>query len=313
MTLSTNFILISTLFLATKATFWRGARHSVPLQNVSRAQRNARSPNDRRQNWAEMMYADFARESFKRPNLRRRDMHGFRNFPVSQLNVPAQDGLFPQTFALWKNEATKEIVFALRGTPLTKLTKWANTDPTVRTDGWSDLEISANTFMTSDRARRGLKTLRAIQRQFPEHTINICGHSLGGTTALVILAQDSHNNVIEHETNPPRSAISAVYVYNPFHFYDSLGWPMETFYARAFGDTRCHAAFVCGDVLSAGTKQIAEEAHMPNDRLYITQLSDVVQRSMSWLFAHNIDGTNGAVCLLSPDYTLFGRPNTTNE
>lgn len=252
----------------------------------------------------EQMYADFARESFKHPGNRRDGTDighpGYVNFNVSQLEC--QDGLPQQVFALWKRDQNKEIIFALRGTPLS--INWHSKEI------WHDKEIAEGKFTQSDRAKRALRTLRAIQRQFPGYTISMTGHSLGGTTVLLLLAQDAHNNIIEQETNQPASAIDVAYVYNPYkgHYTEILvSHGMEPFYELAFTDRRVHGVFVFGDMLSAATKGIAT-ANLPEDRLYIAYLPlPWTYPPLSYPYAHNVDGTKGSVQLTSPGY-VFGEP-----
>lgn len=264
----------------------------------------------RKETTEEMMYADFARESFKHPG-HRRDLHGYKNFKVADLKLEcySQYGLDPVTFALWTNDKQKEVVFGLRGTPLSNLVDLSPDDEGV-------LNIAEGNFTTCDRAKKALKTLRAIEAQFPGYKITITGHSLGGTTALILLAQDAHNDIIETESDRQEtkkytslnfeSSITAVYVYNPYRGgITGLFTPMEPFYKLAFQDDRTHGIFVFGDLLSKYTKLMAQKL-LPPSRLYIGQVPNIWERfpPLSYLFAHNMDGTKGTCQLTSPDYSF---------
>jgi len=254
----------------------------------------------RRETRDEQIMADFARESFKAPG-ERRSLNGYKNVPVSKLKcgnpMPAN------TFALWTNDAQKELVFALRGTPV-------STDPFSSDDGY-DIAIAHNRFTKTDRVTQALDTLRAIQVQFPSYSIIMTGHSLGGTTALILLAQDANNNVITKENDQPRSAIASVFVYNPYKGHSIMFGgndsesDREAFYNLAFNDRRLHGVFVDSDLLSSVTRGLGE-AKLPQERLFVGHNN--LPMPYCWtpsLFAHNIDGSHHSMRLTSPDYSFY--------
>lgn len=198
------------------------------------------------------------------------------------------DILAAESFSLWTKEpegmSSGEVVFALRGTPIV--------EGRTRIDLVDDLAIVVGSFAQTDRAHLALGTLRAIEAEFPGYSITITGHSLGGTTALLLLAQDRHNNVIVHEErNRKESVIKSVYVYNPFK-----GPSHEEFYDLAFADDRIHGIFVAGDALSSATRAVAQRL-LPPERLYVAP-------HMRVTVAHNIDGSKGSTQLTSPNYNF---------
>jgi len=133
----------------------------------------------------------------------------------------------------------------------------------------------------------------------------LTGHSLGGTTALLLLAQDAKNDVITHEENQ-RPVISSVFVYNAykgnslfFPFSDDSEAHREAFFKIAFSDPRLHGLFIDQDPLSSVTRKMAE-ANLPEERLFIGYLGGFFISER----AHNIDGSMGSYKLTSPGYSF---------
>lgn len=136
------------------------------------------------------------------------------------------------------------------------------------------------------------------------------GHSLGGTTALILLAQDANNDVISKEDDLLRSAVASVFVYNPYKGNSGMFGgnddesDREAFYNLAFSDRRLHGVFVDKDMLSSVNRGLGQ-AMLPQDRLFVGHNNLAFPMSLSpAMFAHNIDGTNHSMRLTSPNYSF---------